>query len=157
MLSVGRMKEGVERLEKIVDANPDLAIPHVCLGFAYFRASRTEDAILEMRKAVSFSKSDPVFQADLALLLVLAGQKEEAGSILNHLKEASKSTYVSDVQMACILYSLGRHDEAFEHLEKAYARRSIDLPDIRLIPEMGELRADPRWISLETRMGLRDL
>jgi hypothetical protein len=59
--------------------------------------------------------------------------------------------------MACILYGLGRKDEAFDNLETAYKRREIDLPDIRMIPEMSELRADPRWTSIENRMGLRDM
>jgi len=56
-----------------------------------------------------------------------------------------------------MLYCLGRADEAFDDLEKAFARRAIDLPDIRTSLAMGRIRADPRWVSIETRMGLRDL
>jgi len=32
------------------------------------------------------------------------------------------------------------HNEAFDFLEKAYESKAIDLPDIRMIPEMNELR-----------------
>jgi hypothetical protein len=52
------------------------------------------------------------------------------------------------------LFRLGRSEEAFLKLEKAYRRRAIDLPDIRLIPEMADLRQDLRWVSIETRLGL---
>ena len=109
-----------------------------------------------MRKAVTLSKGDSAFKADLAFLLALAGQQDEASSILKDLQNHSRNSYVSNVQMACILFNLGRKDEAFENLETAFERREIDLPDIRMIPEMSKLRADPRWISIEERMGLRD-
>jgi TolB-like protein/Flp pilus assembly protein TadD len=157
MLRLGKIGEGITHLEKIVKADPEFATAHRRLGFAYYQASRIEDAISEMRKAVALSLDDPSFKADLAVLLALAGQKEGANSLLNGLKEASKTTYVSNVQMACILYSLGRQDEAFDNLEKAYERRAIDLPDVRLMPYMSALRAEPRWISIESRMGLREL
>jgi hypothetical protein len=87
------------------------------------------------------------------VVLALAGHREEAKSILRGLVELSKKTYVSDVQRACVLHCLGERDRAFEHLEQAYERRAIDLPDIRMMQHMKELRADPRWISLERRMG----
>jgi TolB-like protein/Flp pilus assembly protein TadD len=147
---------GISRLEEIVRANPDLAIAHDSLGFADYRASRVDEAISEMREAVSVSRGAPAFKADLAFLLALAGCSDEAESILSELKSISKKSYVSNVQMACIEYSLGRHDEAFEDIERAYQRRAIDLADIRMIPELDKLRADPRWISIETRMGLRN-
>ena len=135
--------------------NQDSANAHLSLGFAYYWASRMQDAMSEVRKAVKLSGGDLAFKGRLGTLLALAGQKEEASSILNELKEASKNTYVSSVQIACILHSLGRKDEAFDSLEQACQRREIDLPYIRLWPQARGLLADPRWISLEGRMGLR--
>jgi len=58
--------------------------------------------------------------------------------------------------LAGILYKLGRKDEAFRNLETAYKRREIDLSDLMLVPELKDLRADPRWTSIEKRMGLRE-
>ena len=85
-----------------------------------------------------------------------AGKKSEAESLLKQLLTSSKTEYVSNVQLACVLFSLGRRDEAFVNLEKAYKRKEIDLADIRLIPEMIDLRADPRWALIEKKMGLRE-
>lgn len=157
MMRLGMIKEGLGRWEEIVKADPEFAQGHGALGFAYFRASRREDAISEIRKAVALSQNDPYFKADLASLLALTGREEEATSILDELKEASKKSYVSNVQIAAILYNLGRRDEAFDNLERAYDRRAIDLPDVRLWPHLGDLRADSRWISIEKRMGLPPL
>jgi TolB-like protein len=157
-LRLGRTKEGIARLEEIVKADPDSAILHHNLGFAYCHASKIEDAIAELGKAVALSQGDLLFKGDLALTLATTGRNEEADSILKELEEASKSTYVSEVQIGQIQYCLGRHDEAFQNLEKAFERRAIDLPDVRtsLPPYAVELRADPRWTSIESRMGLRD-
>ena len=90
----------------------------------------------------------------MAYLLALTGREEEAKSILKELKAEKK--YVSDVQIACILYGLNRVDEAFDHLEHAYRNRAGDLANIMVMPEMRELRKDSRWISLVKRMGLPD-
>jgi tetratricopeptide (TPR) repeat protein len=154
LMRLGMINEGLARWEEIVSGDPDFANGRDALGFAYFRASRMEDAISELRKAVALSKGDLYFKADLASILALSGQSEEATTILNELEEASKNAYVSNVQKAALLFNLGRHDEAFENLEKAFERRAIDLPDIRLWPHVGKLLADPRWKSIEKRMGL---
>jgi len=156
MMGTEKIEEGIARLEKIVAANPEYPPALDSLGFAYYRNSRTAEAVAQMRKAVTFSKDDLAFKAALAFLLAMVGQRDEASSILENLQHSSRTTYVSNVQLACILYSLGRKDEAFANLETAYKRKEIDLPDIRLIPEMSELRADQRWASIEDRMGLRD-
>ncbi len=155
-LRLGRIQEGVARLEEIVKADPDLAGAHDSLGFAYYQASRMQDAISEVRKAMALSQGDLIFKADLASLLALEGQRYEANSILDELLQASKSTYVSNVQVGLILYNLGRHDEAFDNLERAYERRAIDLPDVRVWPHSSEIRSEPKWISIESRMGLRN-
>jgi adenylate cyclase len=154
LIRLGMINEGLARWEEIVNADPDFAYGHHYLGFAYLRASRMEEAISQVRKAVALSKGDLFFKADLAAILALSGESEEAIAILNELEEASKNAYVSNVQKAALLFNLGRHDEAFENLEKAFERRAIDLPDIRVWPHVGKLLADPRWKSIEKRMGL---
>jgi TolB-like protein/Flp pilus assembly protein TadD len=154
LLRLGRTEEGVSRLEQLAREDPELGTIHFLLGLAYYKASRMTDAISETRRAVALSRGDLSFKGDLGLLLAIDGQKEEATSILEELEEASKVRYVSNVQLACILYCLGRADEAFENLEKAYQRRAIDLPDIRTNLAMERLRKDPRWATIETRMGL---
>jgi adenylate cyclase len=154
---VGRREEAIGHMQKAVDENPESPFAHDALGFAYYRASRIDEAISELRKAVALANENPALQADLAFLLALVGHGQEAKSILDQLKELSKKTYVSGVQTACILYVLGKQDEAFEYLEQACERRAIDLPDIRLLPEMRQLCEDRRWISIENRMGLPHL
>jgi len=110
-----------------------------------------------MRTAVELSPRDASNQAALGWLLALVGQKEEAESILEALLETTSKVYLSQVRLACLLSALERDDEALAFLEEAYRARAIDLPDVRLIPQLDRLRADPRWRSIEQRMGLSPL
>jgi len=153
-LRLGSAEQVVEMSEKLVKSNPEFAFGHDCLGFAYYRASRTAEAISELKMAVELSRGDSLIKGDLALLHAFMGEKAEAEAVLKELQSLSGRTYVSNVSLACILFALGRRDEAFENLEEAYERKAIDLPDVRKMPEMNELRADPRWIYIETQMGL---
>jgi tetratricopeptide (TPR) repeat protein len=101
----GQDQRGIARLEEFAKANPDYSAAHESLGFTYFLNSKKEDAIAEMRKAVSILKGDPSPKASFALTLALR-QKEEARSILSDLKESSKMTYMSNVPTAlCFIQS----------------------------------------------------
>ncbi len=154
VLFPGKMEEAISLMQGVVKSHPDFLLALDCLAFAYYRASNSDKALAELRAAVSRSNGRPIFKADLAFLLALVGRKEEARTLLDELTEDSKHVYVSPVQRACIQFHLGNSDEAFASLETAFERRAIDLVDIRLVPEMSELRADTRWKSLENRMGL---
>lgn len=153
-LHQGRLQEGVTLLENAVKSDPNNAFAHFSLGFAYYRASRAQDGLTELRKAAALSKGDLSVKAGLCELLALCGEEREAREMLREFEDASKTSFISLVEMAAIQYVLGRTDEAFENLNRAFEQKAIDLPEIRLWPEMDRLRSDPRWLSIEDKMGL---
>ncbi|PYS63056.1 MAG: hypothetical protein DMF76_07490, partial [Acidobacteria bacterium] len=57
--------------------------------------------------------------------------------------------------MAAIYAELGRKDEAFAWLEKAYRERSPGFVDLKVQPTLDSLRSDPRYIDLLRRVGLQ--
>jgi len=154
MLIPGDVTENLVYLQKMVEQKPDDAGPHFSLGFACYRASRPDEAIPPLRRALQLSGERPLYRAGLAFILALLGVTGEATALLTTLEEQARSTYVSPVQLAAILFALGRRDEAFARLEEAYRRRASELVDVRRIPELATLREDPRWKSIEHRMGL---
>jgi adenylate cyclase len=84
----------------------------------------------------------------------MGGRNEQADKILNELKEAGKNEYLRADWVAEVLFGLGKSDEAFEHMEKAFEERSSGLFYFRNFPWFEKFRADPRWGSLEKRIGL---
>jgi hypothetical protein len=50
--------------------------------------------------------------------------------------------------------ALGRQDEAFEWLDRAYEERDALLTDVKRMPHSDPLREDPRFDALMKKIGL---
>jgi len=92
-------------------------------------------------------------KASLAHVYAISGNKIEAATILNELKQKSATNNVG-YQIAEIYIGLGDKDRAFEWLEKAYEDRSEWLTWIAIEPKLDPIRADPRFAELLRRMNL---
>jgi TolB-like protein/Tfp pilus assembly protein PilF len=153
MYETGKTEEAISHLEKLARTYPDSPYVSSALGSAYHGGGRNREAVQELRRTVELSHGDLHYLAGLGMILGWTEQREEAESILRRLEDSAKRSYVSSVDIAIILESLGRRDDALKCLETAYSSRSGALAGVRLVPEMSELRKDPRWISIEKRMG----
>jgi adenylate cyclase len=154
-----KSQEAIEQIQSAFEADPDYAYNHNALGWAYYLGSRTEEAITEMRQAVSLSGGDPILKADLACALGFSGHSDEARRLLEELvAPGGAPNYVSKMKIAQVLFSLGRADEAFSILEEAredhsmFTQVSSYLLDIRVLPWFAKVREDPRWNALVRRL-----
>jgi tetratricopeptide (TPR) repeat protein len=99
-----------------------------------------------------------VFPADNAALghaYAVIGDRAAAQKILHDLERKAKSGKASPYLAATIYAGLGQKDKAMKLIEKAYLEKSLDVawilkPDLRT----DNLRSDPRFQSLLTRVGL---
>jgi len=151
---IGKHEAAIEQLLKVIDANPDWGHPHSALGGVYMRAKRFDEAIAETRKALVLSENQPRYQAILAARLARQGAKEEASQIVEALEGTSRNAYVDKVDMATALFAVGRLDEAFSYIEKAYEEKSERLLYYRELPWFEEARNDPRWAIIEQRLAI---
>jgi hypothetical protein len=55
--------------------------------------------------------------------------------------------------MAEIFAQLGKKDQAFTWLEKAYEERSLMMMYLKVVPNLDALRSDPRFADLLQRVG----
>jgi hypothetical protein len=83
-----------------------------------------------------------------------AGHRREAEAILDELTAASSRTYVSAYPLAIVDVALGRKDEAFALLEKAYTNRDSWLNYVAIDPRLDVLHSDPRFVDLLRRLNL---
>ena len=155
-LLTGRTEEALRILKATAVEHPIFPDAHIFLGLAYYMCSRAEDAISEVRKVIDLPGNLDNHKAWVAMIYALTGHKEVASSIIDELMAGTKGTSWS-WRIACVLYVLGRDNEAFTILEHEYRRRSSWLAMIRWFPFLADLRRDPRWIALETRMGLTEV
>jgi serine/threonine-protein kinase len=154
LATLGRLKEAVDQFEKLIESYPDYAHAHWYLGWTYFLQSRMNEGIGEARKAVGLSGNDSQLRAELACMLGFAGRFGEANQIIDELKELSRTTYVNKVGIAFALFGAGRIDEGFSYLEMGYQDRSDTILYFESYPWFKQWREDPRWASIEKRLGI---
>jgi serine/threonine-protein kinase len=91
-------------------------------------------------------------------LLVMAygfqGKREEAGKILDGLKDKQRRDYLRPYILAEDYAALGEKNLALDWLLKAYEERDDWLVWIKVDPNLDGLRADPRFAALLKRVGL---
>ena len=75
--------------------------------------------------------------------------------LITRLKASADTAYLSPYPVGVIYAGLGDRDQAFAWFERAFSDRSAQMPfylatDNRMDP----LRSDPRFVSLQQRIGL---
>ena len=136
--------------------NPDDSWDHYLLGVAYEGTGKLQEAIPEYQKAVEMSGGDSDNVVSLAHAYSAVGRKAEAEKNLRDLERKLKGTADSSFTMARIYASLGENDRAFEFLEKAYSKKSLDMRSLNSDVVLDSLHSDPRFQDLLRRMGLNN-
>ena len=156
----GETKKALEQVDNLRELEPNYPDTHTCAGLAHFLDSDSDTAIDELRQAVSLSGGDITLKAELACILGFAGLQNEALKLLGELLEFANSNYVSKLKIALVLFGVGRIEEGFDYLDKAYDEGSltthhgISLTDFLVLPWFEEARKDPRWTILKEKLQL---
>ena len=75
--------------------------------------------------------------------------------MLAELDELAKQTYVDAYDLTFLHAALGEHDRAFQRLEQACDDRSSLLPFLMIDTRLANLRGDPRFPALLSRIGFQ--
>jgi tetratricopeptide (TPR) repeat protein len=155
LLAAGRYDEALEQVQKTLQLGPHFAPAHQTLGWAHLHAGKSEDAIQDFQKALQLSGSeDTDLMLDLGFAYATAGNREEAGRILDKLKSLRKRGIVPSGSIGILYGALGDLNEAFGWLEKAYEERDPQLTYLKAGRRFEPLRQDPRLRELMRRVGL---
>ena len=136
-------------------SDPNSSDTHLYLGIAFQGTGKLPEAIAEYQKAVELSNGAPDSVTYLAQAYAVIGNRAAAEKLLRNIEEKSRSGKASPYLAATIYAGLGQKDKAMDLIEKAYREKSLDVawilkPDVRT----DNLRSDPRFRSLLTRVGL---
>jgi eukaryotic-like serine/threonine-protein kinase len=149
-----RYDDAMEQLLRTVELDPNYPVTYWILGLLYRITGRYESAITAGEKGVSLSGGSPLMRAALAHTYGKAGRRKDALQVLDDLTELAKHKYVAPQFFAGIHIGLGENDRAVECLEKSYQEHSHWLIYLHIDPSMDDLRNDPRFQDLLTRVGL---
>ena len=122
------------------------------LGWALVGLGRHDEAVEAFRQAASLEPGDVFSQAYLGSALGLAGQRQEALTILERLERRRTQEYVGGIFLAQVCLGLGEHDQAISWLQQAAEERDSWLVVLNTWPEYDPLRSDPRFQALLKKM-----
>jgi eukaryotic-like serine/threonine-protein kinase len=149
-----RYDEAIEQLRKTLELDPNYPVAHWILGLVYRNTDRYEMAIVEGEKGVAMSGGSPLMQAALAQTCGMAKKTKEAKEMLARLTMLAKQEYVASYFLAGIHLGIGENDQALEYLERAYEEKSHWLIYLHIDPGMDNLRGEPLFKDLLSRIGL---
>jgi TolB-like protein/DNA-binding winged helix-turn-helix (wHTH) protein len=144
----GRLDEAAKCIENVP---PDLRSPLVnqILAQVYLAQGRMADAMV----VVEHESADPAWQL-LGRSLVYFRQRRQ------HAADSTVAEYVARYgaqaayEVAEIYAFRGEPDSAFAWLERAYDQRDEGLAAVRIDPLLEQVRGDPRYAALLTKMQL---
>jgi TolB-like protein len=146
-------EEAINHYQRALKLNPRYARGQVALGMAYAHMGKHEEALVEIKQAISLS-DDIRNIAALGYAYAVAGKRDEARKVINDLAELSKQKYVSPSFIAGIYANMGERDQAFAWLEKAYQERHPSMTFIGVDQVFDPVRSDPRFADLMRRVRL---
>jgi tetratricopeptide (TPR) repeat protein len=136
-----------------IKIDPSNSVAFLFRGYAYAAKGLPLDAIKAYEDAIRVGDETPSTQIYLGAAYAQSGSRAAAEAILKRL-QADRDTYVSPGELPVLLSALGRTEEAFASLERAFAVRDVQLSFLGVDPALDGLRGDPRFAALMRRVGL---
>lgn len=153
LLYARRYDEAVVQYQRVLSFDPNFANAFSGLGLTHWQKGMKPEAIAEMRKYIELSGSS-FGKGDLGFFLAKSGQRDEAVKLLAELKQASSQRYVPGTAIAVIHIGLGEKKEALDWLEKDIDDRGPYPTYYAVMPELDDLRTEPRFKAMLKRLNL---
>ena len=104
------------------------------------------------RQEAVAASDEPLPQAYLGWALGLAGQREEALTILADLERRRSKSYVGGSLLAWVCLGLGDRDQAISRLQQGAEERDGMMTFLHTLFVFDPLRSDPRFQALLKKM-----
>lgn len=144
----------IEELKLVKEMSPNYPSPYYWLGLAQVEKKNYDGAIKAFQSVVQLSHRAPVALTGLGIGYARAGMMKEADDVLNELLNKPKNVYIPEFYLATLYTAMGKKDEAFAWLNKAYEERANGLTVVKVFPLLNDLRSDPRFDDLLKRLKL---
>jgi len=155
LISADRMTDALEALRHAKELNPELFHPVACLVRLHVRRSLGAQAVAEAETLVEIVGRNSRTLNSLATALVADGRLVEAEEVLKELTSLSTLRYVNPILLAHTSEAVGRREDAFQWLDRAYRERDPALAQwLSSVFWNSDIVDDPRFRELRRRVGL---
>ena len=149
----GDYERAVNHLVNTSELEPNYMPTHFVLACAYIQQGRLAEAIAEFQQIYKLDEEAYLAMGFMGYAHALAGQRDEAETLLNVLQDIASRKYVSPYSMLVIHLALGPEERVFELLDQLYEERNDWLVWLKVSPELRSLREHPRFNTLLNRVG----
>ncbi|MDQ3282489.1 MAG: tetratricopeptide repeat protein, partial [Acidobacteriota bacterium] len=140
-------ESAIRRFRKALDLDENFIPAHGWLGMALGQQRRYAEATDAFARAFEIDRI-PILQAMLAHTHAIAGNRDQAMSLLANLQEQAKTRYISPYDIAVIHAGLGDSQTAIDHLRAAVDDRSAWMVFVSIDPRLDLLRHDPAFAQV---------
>ncbi|HEU5237783.1 MAG TPA: tetratricopeptide repeat protein, partial [Pyrinomonadaceae bacterium] len=154
LLYARRYDEAIEQYRKAIELDPNFPTTHASLGRAYEAKRMYDQAVAEYLQFPDTGGFSAQALVTMKNAYAKYGWNAFVEARLDDLLQRSKKEYVPPFIFATWYARLGKKEEAFAWLEKAYPERSTSMTALNKRTELGSLRSDPRFADLLRRVGL---
>ncbi len=145
--------QGIEAWRKAIDlVEPNSFRARMDLAGTCLEVGRYKDAITEYEKVIAVHGRNIYPLARLGYAYALAGRTDEAAKILDELNRQRRPGY-SSFASAQICFALGRKEDTFKWLRRAYDEHAPLMAGLDQEPAFTSLHSDSRFKELVLRVG----
>ena len=144
-----RYDEAIAQLTDTLNRHPGYIQAERLLARAVAQKGNPRDAV---RRFESIASRDHLARTycELAWALALDGRPQDADRALASARSSGSPIYPYDLALAYT--ALGRRDEAFAALDRAFSERDPTMLNLKHDPRLNPLRSDPRYTALLQQM-----
>ncbi len=152
--AAGRPEEALAEFARAVEIDPRLGLAFFHAGVAYITKGLFGEATRALERGRELAVVPGWTEGLLGLVSLKQGDSGRASRILQEMIEARKTSHVSATSIAWLAAALGRHDEAFAWLEKAYEDRDTLMAFLHVYTEIfsSQVCSDPRYAAVLGKM-----
>jgi TolB-like protein/Flp pilus assembly protein TadD len=151
--AAGEHDRSVRQLQETLQLDPNFTGAYQEIGCTYEEMGALEDAVGAYQRALELS-DERIGVAELGHIYGVMGRTDEARGMLRRLEDQARTRYVPPIEFAMIHAGLGEVDAAFRWIERGLDERDATLFWRLDTPGLAELRSDPRYGDLLSRLGL---
>jgi TolB-like protein len=151
--TIGRHEEALRQSERALELRAESMLGLWCKGMALRALRRFPESIATFEHAVELMSAATYLSCELGNTCAQAGLYARAETILGTLDQRAVTAYFSPFWRSTILFGLGRHDEAYAELERAYHEGAPTLPFLGA-GWWDQARGQKRFADLARRIGL---
>ena len=145
-----RYDRAIEQSQAAIDLEPDFAPAYSLLAQALTLKGQFAEAMEAVKKYVELSNHSGWARLEMAYTDAAAGKKDEADGIVQDVMADAGEFSPYDMATICA----ASHDDpgALRWLEKAIEQHSVDVVWIRVDPRLDNVRSDPQFGQIVSRM-----